>query len=713
MYAVSAAFKEAMKRPVQQHKLGGNILVNGGRQYFTEANIQKGSFRISNACSGNENVEIGTVYTAELTAVFLDMNLQRYVMDGAVITPHFELLTANGYEPVPLGVFNVTEANWTTFGIEVTAYDNMSKFDKTLHLASNQKQLDIYGYLSLASTACGVGLATTEQQINALPNGNRIMPLYPENDMETWRDLISWCAQTTATFATINRDGKLELRAYGVEPVDTIDDEHRYTGAKFSDFETRYTGLSCVNVSDQTTTYYGLQPDDGLTYNLGSNPLLQIGDSEYLANERTAILNAIAVIRYVPMEVTMIGTPAYDLGDVLVFSDGAADGTKLYCVTQFDWTYGGNYLVKGVGDNPAMANARSKTDKDISGLLSRANENEVSYYDYVNDGDYHIADGHSAKIIDIKYATVKSTHVDFHAEVKYLLATTETYDSAEDTYTENDAKLKVTYRLDEYEWHEYYPIEQEFDGTHLLHLLWTWRSSAGLTSEFMVYLELIGGEAWIANGECRAYIAGMGLVGDDAWDGSVKINQKVVRYDFGTIHGSFTENLDINRRHPESGTFRESLMRRSFSNTMLRSFTTEITPKSVHLFSVLYGTDDCIQSNVDIVGNVWQVEDQSEDGIVITPDCEVSRVMTVYSGHSPNTGNVTFLVSFDSGSTWYVYASGWQRHESGYGMTEGVMKAIDESEWARMITNGTIMVEAILQGDATLTNITIITEVYE
>jgi len=713
MYAVSEAFKEAMKRPVQQHKLGGNILANGGRQYFTEANIQKGSFRISNSCSGNDNVEIGTVYTAELTAVFLDMNLQRYVMDGAVITPHFELLTSDGYEPVPLGVFNVTEANWTTFGIEVTAYDNMSKFDRTLHLASNQKQLDIFGYLSLACTACGVGLATTEQQINALPNGNRIMPLYPENDMETWRDLISWCAQTTGTFATINREGKLELRAYGIEPVDTIDDEHRYVGAKFSDFETRYTGLSCVNISDQTTTYYGVQPDDGLTYNLGSNPLLQIGDSDYLANERRAILDALTVIRYVPMEVTMIGSPAYDLGDVLVFSNGAADGTKLYCVTQYDWTYGGSYLVKGVGDNPALANARSKTDKDISGLLSRANENEISYYDYVNDGDYHIADGHSAKIIDIKYATVKSTHVDFHAEVKYLLATTESYDQAEDTYTEHDAKLKVTYRLDEYEWHEYYPIEQEFDGTHLLHLLWTWRSSAGLTSEFMVYLELIGGEAWIANGDCRAYIAGMGLVGDDAWDGSVKISQQFVRYDFGRIHGSFSSDVEGDTDRPEKGRFFDSLSLRSFGSTMLRPFTTEVTPRSVHLFSTIYGTDECWQVNVDIDGKVWKVSDQSEDGLVITPDCDVTQVVTMTSVHTPNTGNVTYLVSFDSGDTWYSYASGWQQHISGYGMTESVMAAIPEEEWALMLTNGTIMVEAILQGDATLESITISTEVYE
>ena len=712
MYAVSEAFIQSMKKPVQQFKLGGNVLANGGRQYFTEANIQDGSFRICNQCCGNENVEIGTVYTGELTAVFINMNLQRYVMDGAIITPHFQLLTENGWETVPLGIYNVTEANWTTFGIEVTAYDNMSKFDRTIRLASNQYQLDIYGYLSLAASACGVGLAQTEQAINALPNGNRIMPLYPENDMETWRDLIAWCAQTTGTFATIDRNGKLVLRAYNTDVVDTIDDYHRYTGAKFSDFETRYTGLSCVNINEQTTTYYSIAPDDGLTYNLGSNPLLQIGDSEYLANERTAILNALAVIQYVPMEVTMIGTPAYDLGDVLVFSDGAADGTKLYCVTQYDWTYGGNYVVKGVGSNPALANARSKTDKDISGLLSRASENEMSFYDYVNDGRYHITDGNQAKIISIKYATVKSTHVDFHAEVKYLLSTTENYDEDEDTYTEHDALLKVTYILDDYALTEYHPIEQEFDGTHLLHLVLTWRSSAGLTSNLMVYLELTGGEVWIEAGDSRAYIAGMGLVGDDAWDGSVKINQEFVRIDFGKMHGSFDGEIDLDTGRPSSGSFYQNLIRRNFFSTILKPMEASVEQKDLHRFSVPYSDNDVFKSNIDTSGNLWRVEDQSEDGLVITPDCEVTDVLTVYSHHTPNSGNVTYLVSFNSGDTWYSYASGWMQHESGYGMTEGVMKAITEEEWSSMITNGTIMVEAILQGDATLEDISIVTEVY-
>lgn len=702
MYAVSNAFREAMKKPVQQHKLGGHMLVNGNRQYFTEANIQKGSFRISNQCSSNDNVEIGTVYTGELTAVFLDMDLQRYVMNGAVITPHLELLTENGYESVPLGVFNVTEANWTTFGIEVTAYDNMAKFDKAIRLNSNQYALSIYGYLSLASAACGVELVLTEAQIQALPNGNRILPLYPDNDMETWRDLVAWCAQTTGTFATIDRSGRLVLRAYGTTPVDTIDDSHRYTGAKFSDFETRYTGMSCVNIGDSTTTYYSIAPDDGLTYNLGSNPLLQIGDDDFLAIERTAVLNALSVIRYVPMEVTMIGTPAYDLSDVLVFTDGAADGSRLYCVTQYEWTFGGGYLVRGVGQNPSLASARSKTDKDISGLISRASEDEICYYDYINENSYHIADGHRQKIISIRYATVKSTHVEFHAEVKYRLAT-----------TGGSAVLRVTYQFDNIEWADYHPVETEPDGTHLLHLMFTWRNNGSLMSEFAVYLELDGGEVWIEQDDARAYLTGLGLVGDEAWDGCIRVEQTIIRRDFGSIHGRFDGDVDCAVRRPERGGTTQGFASMNFFSVMLKPMAEKIVMSDLHRFSVPYSDNDVLKSNITTSGNLWVVEDQNEDGLVITPDCAVTDVLSVSAHFTANSGNVSFLVSFDSGDTWYMYASGWHQHESGDGMSGSVMKAIPEEDWADMITNGTIMVEAILEGEATLEDISITTGVYE
>ncbi len=711
MYEVSDAFREAMKRPVQHFRLRGQVIVGLRSFYFTEDNILKKSFNISNQCSGNELVEIGTVYTAELSATFLRMNLPRYSLKGARIIPRLELLTSEGYEPVPLGVFLISEANWTTWGVEVTAYDNMSKFDKKIYL--NASTGTIFDFLSLACNTCGVELGMDQFDVQDLPNGRESLAIYQENDIETWRDLVSWCAQTTGTFATMDRAGKLVLRKYGTEPVDTIDDYHRYTGAKFSDFETRYTGLSIVNMTAKTTQYYGLPVDDGLTYNLGSNPLIQYGLEETLTAQRTAILDAIAVIKYVPMEVDMIGSPAYDLGDVIVFSEGVADAEKLSCVTKYDWTYGGTYTVTGVGQNPALASARSKTDKDITGLLSSTNEDVIHYYDYVNAEEYHIGDEEKAEIIVFHYITTKATHIDFHAEVKYLLETTEIDDEEAAEYTENDGVLKVTYYLNEEEVTEYHPIETALDGEHLLHLLFTWQSSANVVGTFKVVLELKGGEVWIGQSAARGYIAGQGLVGDDAWDGTVRIEQEFPAIDVSVTAGDYEGAVAFYFGQVYDYGPTDQFPTVDVRDLLLGGFTEAVAGLSrLHRFDVKYAAGLMTYENVtiDTSAEVWRLTNTEISGTITTPAAAVSQVKKVTSRH--NGDDVAYIVSFDAGEHWWTYVDEWREPDytqDVYGMFEGTMRSISEATWAEKL-DGSLMVRAILVGSATLTDIQIYTE---
>jgi hypothetical protein len=58
------------------------------------------------------------------------------------------------YEDVPLGIFHVSEANWGESGVEITAYDNMARFEKTIQIDNGSKQ--IYDFLIAATNACGV-----------------------------------------------------------------------------------------------------------------------------------------------------------------------------------------------------------------------------------------------------------------------------------------------------------------------------------------------------------------------------------------------------------------------------------------------------------------------------------------------------------------------------------------------------------------------------
>ena len=713
MYAVSEAYKAAMKKPVQHFRLRGQIKIGVHVFGFTEENILKGSFSISNQCSGSEDVEIGTVYTAELSATFIQMDLTRYQLKDQPITVSLELLTDDGWEGVPLGVFYINEADWTSWGVEVTAYDAMSKFDKNITI--NSSQGSIYRFLYLACRACGVELGMEESETLILPNGGESLSIYEENDIETWRDLISWCAQTAGSFATINRDGKLILKQYTTTAVDTIDDYHRYSGAKFSDFETRYTGVSMVNIAAQTTSYYGLDVDDGLTYNLGSNPLVQYGLDDTLEKQRRAILNALAVIDYVPMEVSMIGNPAYDLGDVLVFADGIADSTKLYCITKYDWSFNGQYKVTGVGKNPALSSAKSKVDKNIAGLLSKTSEDSIHYYDYQNAEEIHIGDGETGQIIEFRYATTKDTHVDFHAEIKYELSTTEVVNEKSYIYTENDGILRVGYDLNGEHITDYAPVETRLDGTHLLHLTFTWSATANVIGSFKVSLNMTGGEVDIGIGHSRAYIAGQGLVGDGSWDGSVQIEDTVAPisvYDF--IAGQYSDTVTVIFSEAKDYAPNDTIAGVNVADYLLGAFTDRVErAQRLHRFDVPYSSGIMTYDGVTYEDGVWKNAEGYDVGTLTTPVCSTDTILQITSKHSGD--DVAYIVSFDQGTTWWLYANSWVEPDYSkevYGMFEGTMRAISSSVWAEKL-NGSIMIRAILTESATVTDIQIYTEVIE
>ena len=180
--------------------------------------------------------------------------------------------------------------------------------------------------------ACDVELANTQAEIEALPNGTELLGVYPENDIETWRDFLHYLSQALGCFAQINRDGKLLLLRYTAEPSVTINNTHRYSSS-FSDFVTRYTAISSTNKRTETAEYYSLDPDDGLTMNLETNYLLQFGLDETRKRILTNLLNTVAVINYVPFDSDTIGDPALDPGDILAFTGGQADGTQIAAIT--------------------------------------------------------------------------------------------------------------------------------------------------------------------------------------------------------------------------------------------------------------------------------------------------------------------------------------------------------------------------------------------
>src|SRR5699024_9460080 len=568
MYPVSEAFLQAVQGNTRKYYCTGKITTGAGAEYlFTQEDIVKGSGYITAQCCGNSEIELGAVYAAEM-GISLFLDIDRYTLEDAEVELTYHLRLADGtYEAVPMGTFEVSEANRTVYVLELKAYDRMLRFDRVFN--GFETIGTAYGMMALCSTACGVELAQTQAEIEALPNGSELLSIYPENDIETYRDMLYFTAQVLGGFFCINRAGKLEFRQYGETPVMEILQKHRFSSS-FSDFVTRYTAVSSTNLRTQTSEYYALETDDGLTMNLGTNPLLQFGLEETRAELCRNILTALSTVNYVPFDSDTIGNPALDLGDVLTFSGGQADAKQITCVTSFTVKLGGRQSLKCVGKNPRLSQAKSKNDKNISGLLNQIEAGKIGIHTFTNASEYTIGET-DVRIISIEFASKEENHAQFFGQVvvdvkaqaveksaqasgtiviplpspgsgaaegnagtengpsgtepeagdaEDSAAGGETTDISVDvslpvTWTEDGkAVCHVTFELNNAEILLHHPVETWHSGKHILSLYYPIENIVpNITNTFNVYLRMEDGSGSVGIGDCIASISGQAKIG--------------------------------------------------------------------------------------------------------------------------------------------------------------------------------------------------------
>lgn len=418
MYPVSEAFLQAVQENTRRYYWTGRITTTKGATYeFGADDIVKGSGYISSQCCGSTEIELGTVYAAEM-GITLFSDIDRYTLEDALVELFYHLKLADGtFEEVPMGIFEVSEANRNIKTLELKAYDFMLRFDKSFN--GFETIGTVYDFVSLCCKACKVEMAQSQFDYEAMPNGTELLSIYTENDIETYRDVLYYVGQVLGGFFCINREGKLELRRYGNEPVMELETKHRFTSS-FSDFITRYTAVSSTNMKTETAEYYHLEPDDGLTMNLGVNPLLQFGLKETREQLCMNILNDLAVVDYVPFDSETIGNPALDLGDVIRFKGGQADENRISAITSMQCKIGGKHTLKGVGKNPRLAHAKSKNDKNISGLLNQIIDNKeagkIGIHTFTNASSFTVGES-DVKIISIEFAPNEAVMAQFFGSV--------------------------------------------------------------------------------------------------------------------------------------------------------------------------------------------------------------------------------------------------------------------------------------------------------
>lgn len=551
MYPVSDKFMDAVQKSTRTFYWTGSITTKTNQTYeFGNDDIVKGSGYINRQCCGNTEIELGTVYAAEM-GISLYLDIDRYTLEEAEIRLSFHLVYEDETEEeVPMGVFYVAEANRCIKTLELKAYDGMLNLDK--NFSKGLSSAYPYEFLSLLSKACHIELAQTKEEIEAMPNGTELLGIYQDNDIESWRDFLYYLAQTLGCFAIIDRFGRLNLSAYGNTAVMAVDIRHRFSSS-FSDFVTRYTAVSSTNKRTEKAEYYAKSPDDGLTMNLGVNPLLQFGLEETRKRIINAILDVITSVEYVPFDSDTIGNPALDLGDVLRFTGGHADETKQSAITSIYTKINGKQTVKCVGKNPRLAAAKSKNDKNITGLINSIGETKLSIYTFANALALDVG-AEKLSIINMEFASGDETNAEFHAQAILQVESnpdtrTLTAETTIDLGTTTDdngttvenkkvisfplswdedgkTELSVFYVLDGHEVEEFHPKESWLSGKHLLTLYYP---IMGLTANqlhtFEVLISMKNGAGHIEAQNIMATITGQGLGVQERWDGKITVEE--------------------------------------------------------------------------------------------------------------------------------------------------------------------------------------------
>lgn len=501
MYSVSADYLTALAQPFHKYKLTGSV----GTESFDEANIIAGSLSITNRIAEGSEIKLGSVYTGELRATFTGLSIARGAWVGKAITLSEGLqLADDSFEYVPLGVFYISEANHTQEGVEVVAYDAMTKFDKSVSQTRIPTTGTAFAYLNAACTACGVTLGMASADLSTFPNGTATLNMFVDNGIETWRDLIGWVAQTLGSVSTINRAGELEVRQYSMTSAMSIDETRRFTGCQFSDFEARYTGMSAVNMVTRHTVYKSVTPDDGLTYNLGSNPLVQ-DDFNLVQN----IIDDFSTVSLTPFTAQMLGGAIFDLCDCLTFAGGIAAGS-VCGVMGYTWTYNGAYTVKGFGSNPALASAKSKTEKNLEGLYSTvaAEINEVSVVQ--NASVVGINENTETSILAYNFEVTQEENTTL-IDVSVVMTSEATETELNDVYTLSDIVAQLKFYIDNVAIDVYDPefIVDEGKDTMTFNYSLTGLTVGG--HQFDIRLTTAGGSGRIEAGDVHEILWGYGI----------------------------------------------------------------------------------------------------------------------------------------------------------------------------------------------------------
>lgn len=426
MINVSNAFKEKIRNNTKV-LIKGNITFRSGESInLSGIDFLSGTVRFDDATSGSGSFDIGSAIINKFSCSLnnYDSKFDRYDFDGAVLQVYVGVtITDTTKEWIRKGTYTIDDPVSKGSTIAITALDNMYKFDRLYSDSTLAYPATLGEIVRDACSRCAVPLVSSR-----FDNDSYTVPVRPDDESMTYREIISYAAQISGCYARINADGDLELRWYdfdAFEGEDHLDGGRfdNYTSAKYQTgdnaaggefdnldpnvyvtgdnydggtFEamSRYhhiyklfsqsictddviiTGIKVTEDTEAVTAY--MAGESGYVLSIEHNPLIQEGKGLAVAKFLYAKIGG---NQFRPLTVSCLSDPTIEAGDVGYVSDRKGNSYRTV-FTNVTYAIGNQQTLTCDAETPS-AKRSSRATAETKALIKARQEaqKQISNYD--------------------------------------------------------------------------------------------------------------------------------------------------------------------------------------------------------------------------------------------------------------------------------------------------------------------------------------------
>ena len=358
-------------------KDGTNLTLEGGQ-------LMAGGVTINEGTSGSGSFDIGSAIINQCTILVnnTDGDYNSYNFEGAVATIYAgiaENKKGTSISWIRRGTYTLSDPTTTPAIITLKGVDYMAKFDRSYdgNMTFPRTLLNIAVY---CCTKCGLTLGTSRFR-----NYDYRIEKNPFEGQQTYRQILSYCAQLACCYCKCDATGRLEFRWYGADAFDSGNESKRFEVSKFSQGPTVntedvvITGLKVTasDAPDGTDGESYLYGSEGYVLHISGNPLIAYGK----ASETAPLIGAGVVgMRFRPGSGSILGDPTMEAGDAAILTDRKSRKYNVY-ITNLTYSVG-NFASFSCDAVPALrksADRHSKLAATIAQLRKEVVRNVDAY----------------------------------------------------------------------------------------------------------------------------------------------------------------------------------------------------------------------------------------------------------------------------------------------------------------------------------------------